>query len=52
MWLLKRKPGTTHEHFRHHYETSHSVLGHLIESYQRNYNTARAKDGELLMVAT
>ena len=50
MWLLKRKPGTTHEHFRHHYETSHSVLGqkyfgHLILSYQRNYNSARAKDG-------
>ena len=50
MWLLKRKPGTTHEHFRNHYETSHSVLGqkyfgHLIQSYQRNYNMARAKDG-------
>ena len=50
MWLLKRKPGTTHEQFRHHYETSHSVLGqkyfgHLIQSYQRNYNAAREKDG-------
>lgn len=50
MWLLKRKPGTSHEHFHHHYETSHSVLGqkyfgHLILSYQRNYNTARARDG-------
>ncbi|MEO6716431.1 MAG: EthD domain-containing protein [Novosphingobium sp.] len=50
MWLLKRKPGTTHEHFRHHYETSHSILGqkyfgHLILSYKRNYNSARAKDG-------
>mgnify|MGYP000125412860 CR=1 FL=1 len=27
MWLLKRKPGTTHEHFRQHYESSHAVLG-------------------------
>ena len=50
MWLLKRKPGTTHEHFRNHYETSHAVLGqkylgHLIESYKRNYNMSRAGDG-------
>ena len=50
MWLLKRKPGTSFEHFRQHYESSHSVLGqqyfgHLILSYKRNYNMARAKDG-------
>ena len=51
MWLLKRKPGTTHEHFRHHYETSHSVLGqkyfgHLILSYQRNYLTRTGNNFE------
>ena len=43
MWLLKRKPGISFEQFRDHYEASHSVLGqkyfgHLIHSYQRNYD--------------
>lgn len=43
MWLLKRKPGVTFEHFRNHYETRHSVLGqqyfgHLMTGYTRNYN--------------
>lgn len=46
MWLLKRKPGITHEQFRRHYETSHAVLGqkyfgHLILSYKRNYDAAK-----------
>lgn len=50
MWLLKRKPGTTHEHFREHYERSHSVLGqkylgHLLVSYKRNYNAIMANGG-------
>jgi len=43
--LLKRKPGLTFEDFRHHYETSHAVLGekffgHLLKSYRRNYTPA------------
>jgi hypothetical protein len=43
VWLLKRKPGITHEQFRDHYENSHSVLakkhfGHLLTAYRRNYN--------------
>ncbi len=43
VWLLRRKPGITHEQFRDHYESSHAVLGqtyfgHLITSYVRNYN--------------
>lgn len=42
IWLLKRKPGITHEQFRHHYENSHVVLahkyvGHLLTGYHRNY---------------
>ena len=40
--FLTRKPGTTPEQFKHHYETSHAPLamkhlGHLYTSYQRNY---------------
>ncbi|MBW8752554.1 MAG: EthD domain-containing protein [Sphingomonadales bacterium] len=46
VWLLKRKPGTSHEQFREHYESSHAVLGqkyfgHLILSYKRNYDIAK-----------
>jgi len=44
IWLLRRKPGITHEQFRDHYETSHSVIakkhfGHLMTAYRRNYKT-------------
>lgn len=44
MWLLKRKPGITHEQFRTHYERSHVVMahkyiGHLLVEYKRNYKT-------------
>ena len=51
MWLLRRKPGISLEQFRHHYETTHSVLGqkylgHLIESYVRNYDLANAEGAE------
>lgn len=43
IWLLKRKPGISFDQFRHHYETSHAVLGqkyfgHLLLAYRRNYN--------------
>ena len=46
MWLLKRKPGITHEQFREHYETSHSELGkkyvgHLMLGYHRHYDAAK-----------
>ena len=42
LWMLKRKPGTTHEQFREHYERSHAAIGrkyigHLLLSYKRNY---------------
>jgi hypothetical protein len=42
IFLLKRKPGITHEQFREHYEKSHAelgkkYLGHLMISYTRNY---------------
>ncbi len=42
MWLLRRKPGISFEQFRHHYETSHALLGntylgHLLLAYRRNY---------------
>ena len=42
LWLLKRKPGTTPEQFREHYERCHAAigrkyLGHLLLSYKRNY---------------
>lgn len=51
MWLLKRKPGVTFEQFRDHYERSHSVLGqkyfgHLLVSYKRNYDSAKANGGD------
>lgn len=44
IYFLKRKPGTTPEHFRAHYENSHVVLakkyiGHLLNDYVRNYPT-------------
>jgi EthD domain len=49
-WLLRRKPGITHDQFREHYETSHAVLGqkhfgHLITSYTRNYNPPSPEPG-------
>jgi hypothetical protein len=42
IFLLKRKPGITHEQFKDHYEKSHSRLaqkhfGHLMTRYVRNY---------------
>lgn len=44
IYFLKRKPGTTPEHFREHYESSHVLLakkyiGHLLHDYVRNYPT-------------
>lgn len=50
MWLLKRKPGITHEQFREHYERSHVALahkyiGHLLTHYVRNYKTEIAGGG-------
>lgn len=44
IYFLKRKPGTTPEQFRQHYETSHVLLakkyiGHLLVDYIRNYPT-------------
>ena len=51
MWLLKRKPGVTFEHFRNHYETSHALLGqkyfgHLILEYKRNYDRSKENGGD------
>ena len=42
VWLLKRKPGLTHEQFREMFEASHAKLaekyvGHLFVEYRRNY---------------
>jgi hypothetical protein len=44
MWLLRRKPGISHERFKEHYERSHVVMaqkyiGHLLIEYKRNYKT-------------
>lgn len=44
IFMFKRKPGLTHEQFRHHYETSHvplvhKYLSHLFVDYRRNYVT-------------
>lgn len=44
IFLLKRKPDTTPEHFRAHYESSHvklaqKYIGHLLTGYIRNYPT-------------
>ena len=44
MWLLRRKPGISHEQFKNHYERSHVVMaqkyiGHLLIEYKRNYKT-------------
>jgi len=57
IWLLKRKPGITHEQFRHHYETSHAVLGqkyfgHLILSYKRNYDEAKQAGNDTAFLAS
>jgi hypothetical protein len=42
IFMLKRKDGMTREQFRVHYEGSHvkmarRYVGHLLESYERNY---------------
>jgi hypothetical protein len=42
IFFLKRKPGTTSESFRAHYESSHvklaqKYIGHLLLNYKRNY---------------
>lgn len=47
LWMLKRRPDVTFEHFRDHYENSHSALGkkylgHLMVGYRRNYDLAYA----------
>jgi hypothetical protein len=57
IWLLKRKPGITHEQFREHYENSHAVLGqkffgHLILSYKRNYDAAKQAGQENAFMAS
>jgi hypothetical protein len=44
MWLLRRKPGISHEQFKEHYESSHVIMaqkyiGHLLIEYKRNYKT-------------
>jgi EthD domain len=44
IFFLKRKKGTTPEHFRAHYESSHvklaqKYIGHLLLDYKRNYPT-------------
>lgn len=57
MWMLKRKPGITHEQFREHYENSHAVLGqkyfgHLILSYKRNYDAAKQAGQENAFLAS
>lgn len=44
IYFLKRKAGTTPEHFRDHYENSHvklakKYIGHLLTAYIRNYPT-------------
>jgi hypothetical protein len=43
-YFIKRKPGTTHEQFRDHFENVHVKMsernfGHLMLRYQRNYPT-------------
>jgi hypothetical protein len=57
IWLLKRKPGISHEQFRDHYENSHAVLGqkyfgHLILSYKRNYDAAKQAGREDAFMAS
>lgn len=57
IWLLKRKPGISHEQFRDHYENSHAVLGqkyfgHLILSYKRNYDAAKQAGQEGAFMAS
>ena len=42
LFHIKRKPGLSHEQFRHHFETVHvkmaqKYFGHLMIGYQRNY---------------
>ena len=45
IFMFKRKPGLTHEQFRHHYETSHvplvhKYLSHLFVDYRRSLRVA------------
>ncbi|MBU6269051.1 MAG: EthD domain-containing protein [Sphingomonadales bacterium] len=56
MWLLRRKPGISHAQFRHHYETSHAVLGerhlgHLMTAYRRHYVAPAEAAGSAVMQA-
>lgn len=49
IFMLKRKPGTTPEQFRDHYENSHvklaqKYIGHLLKDYNRNYPTFTGLD--------
>ena len=49
IFFLKRKEGTTPEHFRNHYETSHvklaqKYIGHLLLDYKRNYPLFAARN--------
>jgi len=49
MMFLKRRADVSFAEFRHHYETSHAVLGqkylgHLLQSYTRNYNADCAQE--------
>ena len=51
LWLLKRKPGVSFEHFREHYENCHSVLGqnyfgHFFLDYRRHYDRALEAGGK------
>lgn len=56
LWLLRRKPGISHQAFRDHYENSHAVLGekylgHLMTSYRRHYVQPAAAAGSAVMQA-
>jgi uncharacterized protein (TIGR02118 family) len=50
IWFVRRKAGTTREHFEHHYETRHRFLGEKVAGgyatrYVRHYLSAVDKDG-------
>jgi hypothetical protein len=54
LWLLRRKPGISHQSFRDHYERSHAVLGeqylgHLMQGYRRHYVQPSASAGSPVM---
>jgi len=53
-WLLRRKPGITHQQFRDHYERSHAALGekylgHLMSAYRRHYVQPAETAGSLIL---